>query len=188
MRETVSKIKVFRDVNEIRGLCVIEPRVFSDDRGFLMESYNQKEFIAAGLVAHFVQDNEAYSRKDVLRGFHVNRNHPQAKLIRVLDGEIYDVAIDLRDDSTSYKKWYGIILSAKNRKQLYIPEGFGHGYLALTDARVLFKVTTHWTAGDEIGFAWNSKEFNIDWPVENPIQNEKDRKSPDFSSLSFLEP
>ena len=179
----MGKIKVIHDTNGIKGLCVIEPQVFSDDRGFLMESYNEKEFIEKGLLAHFVQDNEAYSKKNVLRGFHVNFKHPQAKLIRVIDGEIYDVVIDLRDNSETYKKWYGVILSAKNRKQLYIPEGFGHGYLALTDVRILFKVSTHWIAGDEIGFAWNSKEFNIDWPIMNPIQNESDKTSPDFSEL-----
>ena len=181
----MSKIRVLRDVGGINGLCVIEPKVFSDNRGFLMESYNEEEFSEEGLSAKFVQDNEAFSRKGVLRGFHVNRNHPQGKLIRVLDGEIFDVAIDLRINSPTYKKWYGVNLSDENRKQLYIPEGFGHGYLALTDARILFKVTTHWIAGDEIGFAWNSEEFNIDWPINNPIQNESDKSSPDFSKISL---
>lgn len=181
----MSKIHVLRDVENIKGLCVIEPKVFSDNRGFLMESYNEKDFSEEGLSAKFVQDNEAFSRRGVLRGFHVNRHHPQGKLIRVLDGEIFDVAIDLRINSPTYKKWYGVNLSEENRKQLYIPEGFGHGYLALTDARILFKVTTHWIAGDEIGFAWNSEEFNIDWPIKNPIQNESDKSSPDFSKISL---
>lgn len=181
----MSKISVIRDVNGINGLCVVEPKVFSDNRGFLMESYNEKEFAEEGLTAKFVQDNEAFSRKGVLRGFHVNSNHPQGKLIRVLDGAIFDVAVDLRVTSMTYKKWFGIKLSAENRKQLYIPEGFGHGYLALTDARILFKVTTHWIAGDEIGFAWNSEEFNIDWPIKKPIQNESDRNSPNFSKIKL---
>lgn len=181
----MSKISVLRDVGNIKGLCVIEPKVIPDNRGFLMEAYNEKEFSDEGFSAKFVQDNEAFSRRGVLRGFHVNRNHPQAKLIRVLDGEIFDVAIDLRINSPTYKKWYGIHLSDENRKQLYIPEGFGHGYLALTDTRILFKVTTHWLAGDEIGFAWNSEEFNIDWPINNPIQNESDKNSPDFSKISL---
>lgn len=181
----MSKISVLRDVDNIKGLCVIEPRVFSDNRGYLMESYNEKDFSEEGLTAKFVQDNEVFSRRGVLRGFHVNRNHPQGKLIRVLDGEIFDVAIDLRFNSPTYKKWYGVNLSDENKKQLYIPEGFGHGYLALTDARILFKVTAHWGAGDEISFAWNSEDFNIDWPIKNPIQNESDKSSPDFSKISL---
>lgn len=181
----MGKIDVFRDVGGITGLTIIVPKVFEDNRGYLMESYNSDDLYEAGIVDQFVQDNEAFSKKNVLRGFHVNKSRPQAKLIRVLDGEIYDVAIDLRPNSPSYKKWYGVRLSAENKKQLYIPEGFGHGYLALTDARILFKVTTHWIAGDEIGFAWNSKDFEIDWPVDVPIQNERDRKSPDFALLSL---
>lgn len=181
----MAKIEVFCNIGGIEGLTIIIPKVFEDNRGYLMESFNNDDLNEVGIVDQFVQDNEAFSKKDVLRGFHVNRSHPQAKLIRVLDGEIYDVAIDLRPDSPSYRKWYGVRLSAENKKQLYIPEGFGHGYLALTDARILFKVTTHWIAGDEIGFAWNSKDFAIDWPVANPIQNDNDRNSPDFSTLSI---
>ena len=181
----MGKIEVIRNVGGIEGLAVIVPTVYEDNRGYLIESFNNDDLAEVGITDVFVQDNEAYSKKDVLRGFHINRSHPQAKLIRVLDGEIYDVAIDLREGSRTYKKWVGIGLSAQNKKQLYIPEGFGHGYLALTDARILFKVTTHWIAGDEIGFAWNSKEFDVDWPVLNPILNEKDKASSDFSELRF---
>ncbi|SNU06269.1 dTDP-4-dehydrorhamnose 3,5-epimerase [Lachnospiraceae bacterium] len=179
----MGKIDVIHNVGGLKGLTIIIPKAYEDNRGYLMESFNNDDLAQIGITDSFVQDNEAFSKKDVLRGFHVNRSHPQAKLIRVLDGEIYDVVIDLRSESKTYKKWYGIILSSENKKQLYIPEGFGHGYLALSDARVLFKVTTHWVAGDEISFAWNSNEFEINWPVWNPIQNDNDRNSPDFSTL-----
>ena len=179
----MGKITVQSNIDGIQGLTVIIPKMFEDNRGYLTETFNHSEMVEAGILSVFVQDNEAFSKKGVLRGFHVNRNHPQAKLVRVLDGEIYDV--DLRKGSFTYKKWYGIRLSSDNRKQLYIPEGFGHAYQAVTDARIIFKVTTHWIAGDEAGFAWNSEEFDIDWPIKNPIQNDSDRNSPDFSEAKI---
>lgn len=181
----MGKIQVTRNIGGIEGLHIIEPKVFNDTRGYLMEAYNDSDFQEEGLTYKFIQDNEAFSKKGVLRGFHVNRNHPQAKLIRVVSGEIYDVVIDLRKDSKTYKKWVGVCLSSDNKKQLYIPEGFGHAYQAVEDSVVNFKVTTHWIAGDEIGFAWNSKDFDINWPIEEPIHNDSDRKSPDFSELVF---
>ncbi len=133
----------------------------------------------------FIQDNEVYSNKGVLRGFHVNRRHPQAKLVRTIYGSIYDVVIDLRKDSHTYKKWFGITLSSENKKQLYIPEGFAHAYIALEDSIIQFKVTTHYVLGDELGFAWNSKCFDISWPVMQVIQNETDSNSPDFSEIDM---
>lgn len=181
----MGKIEVTRNIGGIEGLHIIEPKVFQDNRGCLMEAYNESDFIEEGLTYKFVQDNEAVSKKGVLRGFHVNQNHPQAKLIRVISGEIYDVVIDLRKDSKTFKQWVGVALSADNKKQLYIPEGFGHAYQAVEDSVVCFKVTTHWIAGDEVGFAWNSKEFNVDWPIKNPIQNDGDRTSPDFSEIKI---
>lgn len=179
----MSKISIARDVEGIKGLHIVEPKAFSDNRGHFMEAYNETEFFQEGLGYRFIQDNEVFSYKGVLRGFHVNVNHPQAKLIRVIVGEIYDVVIDLRKESDTYKKWFSIRLSATNKKQLYIPEGFGHAYLALEDSVVIFKVTTNYIAGDEVGFAWNSKDFDIPWPVREPIQNEKDSTSPDFSEI-----
>lgn len=179
----MSKIKVFRNIHGIEGLCVIEPKSYDDARGYFMEAYNETEFFQESLEYRFIQDNEVFSYKGVLRGFHVNVNHPQAKLVRVIVGEIYDVVIDLRKESDTYKKWFSIRLSATNKKQLYIPEGFGHAYLALEDSVVIFKVTTNYIAGDEVGFAWNSKDFDIPWPVREPIQNEKDSTSPDFSEI-----
>lgn len=181
----MKKTEIIPNVGGINDLRVIIPTIHEGNRGYLMETFNKSNLNEAGITDVFVQDNEAFSKRGVLRGFHVNHIHPQAKIVRVPVGEIFDVAIDLRKNSETYKQWYGVRLSADNRKQLYIPEGFGHGYLALTDARILFKVSTHYISGDETGFAWNSREFGINWPISNPIQNENDRNSPDFSELHF---
>lgn len=168
----MSEIKVTE--TGIRGAFIIEPSIISDNRGDFFEAYNEQVFARHGLELKFVQDNESNSKKNVLRGMHVNVKHPQGKLVRVLDGEILDVVIDLRKDSPTYMACFSVILSNKNKKQLYIPEGIGHGYLAKEDSRVLFKTTTHYLPGDEIGFAWYSKEMAVDWGVISPIQNEKD--------------
>lgn len=164
----------------IDGLLIIKPTIFSDQRGSFFESYNDSVFYSYGMRDKFVQDNEVISKKSVLRGMHVNIKHPQAKLIRVLDGEIMDVVIDLRRDSKTYMKCYSIILSKDNKRQLYIPKGMGHGYLALENSRVLFKTSTHYIPNDELGFAWNSKPITIDWGVTSPIQNERDKNSRDL--------
>lgn len=162
----MEKIKVHKDLSGIQGLCLIEPKILTDNRGYLFEAYNRKEFHSKGLITEFIQDNEASSRKGVLRGFGINIKNPQAKLVRVLSGLIFDVVIDLRKESDTFMKWFGIKLSSENHKQLYIPEGFAHAYLALEDAVVLFKVSTHHVSGDEIGFAWDSEIFNISWPTD----------------------
>ena len=167
----------------IDGLFVIVPTIFKDNRGDLFESYNNEVFETYNLSLTFVQDNEVTSKKNVLRGMHVNINHPQGKLIRVLDGEILDVVIDLRKDSPSYMSCYSIILSNNNKKQLYIPEGMGHGYLALEDSRVLFKTSTHQNPSDELGFAWNSSAITVDWGIETPIQNDRDKQSRDLNEV-----
>lgn len=167
----------------IEGLFVIEPTVFSDIRGDLFESYNEDIFAAHGLTLKFVQDNESSSKKGVIRGMHVNTKHPQGKLVRVLDGEVLDVVIDLRKDSSTYMSSFSIVLSNENKKQLYIPEGMGHGYLAKTDCRILFKTTTHFIQGDELGFAWNSKALEVDWGITNPIQNDRDKSYKDLSEV-----
>ena len=183
----MGKFSVYHDVDGIDGLCVIEPKILDDNRGFLMESYNKREFYEEGLDFHFVQDNQAHSHRGVLRGFHVNINHPQGKLVRAISGSIFDVAIDLRRKSKTYRKWFGIELSSINKKQLYIPEGMGHAYLALTEADVLFKVSTYFVPGDEVGFAWNSKELKITWPDLGMeyLLNEKDKGNPDLSILDL---
>lgn len=167
----------------IDGLFVIEPTIFSDNRGDLFEAYNDDVFSSHGLNLKFVQDNEVSSKKNVLRGMHVNVKHPQGKLVRVLDGKILDVVIDLRKESPTYMSCYSIVLSNDNKKQLYIPEGMGHGYLALQDSRVLFKTTTHYIPGDELGFAWNSKAVTVDWGAKEPIQNDRDKSSKDLSEV-----
>ena len=174
----MADIKVTK--TNIEGLYVIEPTIFSDDRGDLFESYNDEVFASHGLDLKFIQDHESVSKKSVLRGMHVNIRHPQGKLVRVLDGEILDVVIDLRKDSSTYMSCFLISLSNENKNQLYIPEGMGHGYLALTDTRILFKTTSHYIPGDELGFAWNSKAIAVDWGVTDPIQNDRDKESKDL--------
>lgn len=174
----MADIKVTK--TEIEDLFIIEPTIFSDNRGDLFEAYNDEVFASHGLNLKFVQDNESFSKRGVLRGMHVNIKQPQGKLVRVLDGEILDVVIDLRRGSSTYMSCFSTLLSNKNKKQLYIPEGMGHGYLALTDTRILFKTTTHYIIGDELGFAWNSKAITIDWGGIDPIQNDRDKRSKDL--------
>ena len=178
---TVAKLKITN--TKIEGLYVLEPTVYADARGEFFEAFNNQELTQHGLTQVFVQDNEVISGKGVLRGMHVNTNNPQGKLIRVLDGLVYDVVVDLRKNSKTFMQIFYIELSSKNRKQLYIPEGLGHGYLAIEDSRVLFKVTTHYTPNDEIGFSW--KSINVDWPIGDLeiIQNERDASSPMISEI-----
>lgn len=166
---------------------MIEPEIFDDNLPILYGTYNKEEFNKEGLTFQFIQDNEVFSKKGVLRGMHVNIKHPQGKLIQVISGCIYDVVVDLRKESRTYKKWFGIELSNENRKQLYIPERMGHGYLAMEDSTVLLKVTTHYIPNDEIGFAWNSSELRIAWPVRDLklIQNDTDRQSKDYSEINI---
>lgn len=185
--DCMNKFEVLRDVGGIEGLCLIEPIMFKDTRGFFMETYNRQEFYEHGLKLDFVQDNEVHSKKGVLRGMHVNICHPQGKLIRVSYGRIFDVVVDLRKNSRTYQKWFGIVLSKDNLKQLYIPKGMGHGYLALEDSVVHFKVTTHYIPNDEIGFAWNSKSLGIEWPIFGmiPILSKTDENSKEFSELDL---
>lgn len=149
---------------EIEGLCVIEPTVFKDERGFFMETYNQNDFVEAGLDMVFVQDNQSMSTKGVLRGLHFQKNFPQGKLVRVVRGTVFDVAVDLRKSSATFGKWFGVELSAENKKQFYIPEGFAHGFLVLSDiAEFCYKCTDFYHPGDEGGLAWNDPEIGIDW-------------------------
>lgn len=149
----------------IEGLYMIEPSVHSDSRGYFMETYNQKEMREAGLNMKFVQDNESMSTKGVLRGLHFQKQFPQGKLVRVIQGRVFDVAVDLRDGSKTYGKWFGVELSDRNQKQFYISEGFAHGFLVLSNvARFCYKVTDFYHPGDEGGIAWNAPEIGIVWP------------------------
>lgn len=149
----------------IEGLYVIEPKVFGDHRGYFMETYNQKDFEAAGLTMQFVQDNQSSSAKGVLRGLHFQKNHPQGKLVRVVSGCVFDVAVDIRPRSETYGKWYGVELSAENKKQFYIPPGFAHGFLVLSDtAEFCYKCTDFYHPEDEGGLMWNDPAIGIQWP------------------------
>lgn len=149
----------------IEGLYIIEPTVHGDSRGYFMETYNQQDFREAGLDMNFVQDNQSLSTKGVLRGLHFQKEHPQGKLVRAIRGRVFDVVVDLRADSSTYGKWYGVELSAENKRQFYIPEGFAHGYLVLSDeAEFCYKCTDFYHPGDEGGLAWNDPDIGIEWP------------------------
>mgnify|MGYP000600092282 FL=1 len=149
----------------IEGLYIIEPLVHGDDRGYFMETYNQKDMCEAGLPMKFVQDNQSMSKKGVLRGLHYQKKYPQGKLVRVIRGRVFDVAVDLRDGSKTYGQWYGMELSEKNKKQFYIGEGFAHGFLVLSDkAEFCYKCTNFYHPEDEGGLAWNDPDINIRWP------------------------
>lgn len=149
---------------DIEGLCVIEPTVHGDARGYFMETYNQRDMEEAGLDMVFVQDNQSMSSKGVLRGLHFQKQYPQGKLVRVVKGSVFDVAVDLRADSKTYGKWFGVELTEENKKQFYIPEGFAHGFVVLSDtAEFCYKCTDFYHPGDEGGLAWNDPEIGIDW-------------------------
>ena len=159
------QISVEKNVGGIEGLAVITPNVHRDERGYFVETWNSREMKEAGLDVDFVQDNQSMSQKGVLRGLHFQKNFPQCKLVRAVRGEVFDVAVDLRKDSKTYGKWYGVILSDQNMKQFLIPEGFAHGFLVLTDvAEFCYKVNDFWHPNDEGGMAWNDPEIGIEWP------------------------
>ena len=161
----MGQIKVQKNVGGIQGLCIIEPAVHGDSRGYFMETYNQNDMAAAGLNMVFVQDNQSCSVKGVLRGLHYQKEFPQGKLVRAIKGKVYDVAVDLRQGSGTYGKWFGVELSEENKKQFYIPEGFAHGFLVLSDiAEFCYKCTDFYHPGDEGGLAWNDPAIGIQWP------------------------
>ena len=149
----------------IKGLYVIEPTVHKDERGYFVETYNKRDFEEAGLDMVFVQDNQSCSVKGVLRGLHYQKEYPQGKLVRVLKGRVFDVAVDLRPGSATFGRWYGLELSAENKKQFYVSQGFAHGFLVLSDtAEFCYKVTDFYHPGDEGGLAWNDPSIGIEWP------------------------
>lgn len=164
----------------IEGVYIIEPTIFSDKRGYFMETYHAGEFKDAGLDINFVQDNQSKSKKGVLRGLHFQYNKPQGKLVRVIKGEVFDVAVDLRKNSPTYGQWEGVILSEENLQQIYIPEGFAHGFLVLSDeAEFVYKCSNFYEAENEGGILWNDPQIGIEWPldkVEEIILSEKDKK------------
>ncbi len=161
----MGQIKVEKNVGNIEGLCVITPAVHGDSRGYFMETYNQNDMREAGLDMVFVQDNQSMSVKGVLRGLHFQKQFPQGKLVRVIKGRVFDVAVDLRSGSGTYGKWYGVELTDENKKQFYIPQGFAHGFLVLSEtAEFCYKCTDFYHPGDEGGLAWNDPKIGIVWP------------------------
>ncbi|MCM1044039.1 MAG: dTDP-4-dehydrorhamnose 3,5-epimerase [Candidatus Gastranaerophilales bacterium] len=162
----MGKIQVTENCNGIQGLKIVEPEVRGDARGYFMETYNYNDFAAAGIDCQFVQDNQSASKKGVLRGMHFQINHPQDKLVRVVRGEVFDVVIDLRKGSETFGKWYGVILSEENKKQLFVPQNFAHGFLVLSDyAEFCYKVTDFYHPNDEGGIFWKDPAVGIDWPL-----------------------
>ncbi len=165
---------------EIDGVYIIEPKKFGDNRGYFMETYNEKDFEKVGIRVNFVQDNQSSSTKGVLRGLHFQKTHPQAKLVRVLSGEVFDVAVDLRKSSKSYGKYVGVILSAENNRQFFIPRGFAHGFLVLSEtAQFAYKCDDFYHPEDEGGIRWDDPDIAIAWPDAGPLNlSEKDKRHP----------
>lgn len=173
----------------IRDVKIIEPTVFGDARGYFMETYSEVDFAEAGIVAKFVQDNESRSRRGVLRGLHFQKKNPQGKLVRVIEGEVFDVAVDLRKASYTFGKWVGVTLSAENKRQFYIPEGFAHGFVVLSEtASFVYKCTRFYAPGDEGGLAWDDPDVGVKWPLPagfEPLLSEKDTKNPSLKNLDW---
>lgn len=169
----------------IEGLYEIQPKVFGDKRGYFFEAYSEKDFFAAGLTMHFVQDNQSSSTKGVLRGLHFQKLHPQGKLVRVTEGRVYDVAVDLRKDSPTFGRYHGVVLDGEAQNEFYIPEGFAHGFYVLTDTAVFtYKCTDFYHPEDEAGLMWNDPIIGIAWqdyaPGIEPVLSEKDGRHPLF--------
>ncbi|MGF6991050.1 dTDP-4-dehydrorhamnose 3,5-epimerase [Lachnospiraceae bacterium PF1-21] len=171
--------KIIVEECHIEGLKVVTPAVYGDERGYFMETYNCNDFKAAGIDVNFVQDNQSRSKKNVLRGLHYQINYPQDKLVRVVSGEVFDVAVDLRKESKTYGQWYGVVLSAENKKQFFIPKNFAHGFVVLSEsAEFAYKCSDFYHANDEGGLIWNDPEIGIQWPnieEDELIISEKDQ-------------
>jgi dTDP-4-dehydrorhamnose 3,5-epimerase len=165
-------------------VLLVEPRVFTDERGVFFESYSRKMYESSGIPGEFVQDNHSLSNKNVLRGLHYQTGKGQAKLVRVTQGEVFDVAVDIRPQSPNFGRWVGVRLSGENRKQLYIPTGFAHGFCVLSEtAEFLYKCSNYYSPADERGLAWDDPDIGIDWPVSAPILSIKDRRNPHLKDL-----
>lgn len=161
---------------QLDGVLLIEPKVFQDSRGFFLESYTKRKYQEHGIDVEFVQDNHSASSRNVLRGLHFQAVHKQAKLVRVIQGEIFDVAVDIRPGSPTFGKWVGYSLSKENKLQMYVPAGFAHGFCVTSDtAEVLYKCTDYYSPQDERGIIWNDPDIGIRWPIDNPLLSEKDK-------------
>jgi dTDP-4-dehydrorhamnose 3,5-epimerase len=167
------------------GVCELRPRIFGDERGFFMETYHAQQFATLGIPDVFVQDNHSRSARGILRGLHYQLQHSQAKLCRVVEGEALDIAVDIRIGSPHFGKWTGVLLSAEKHNQIYIPKGFAHGFLALTDnVQFLYKCSDFYQSDDEHGIAWNDPDLNISWGVANPLVSDKDAKLSSLADIS----
>ena len=183
----MGKINVSEDCNGIKGLKVITPSVYGDNRGYFMETYNYNDFAAAGIDCQVVQDNQSASKKGVLRGLHFQINYPQDKLVRVIKGEVYDVVVDMREGSETYGKWFGVLLSEENKKQFFVPKNFAHGFLVLSDyAEFCYKVTDFYHPNDEGGIIWNDPEIGIEWPIPEDMELIMSEKDHNWGSLKEL--
>ncbi|MBT4642789.1 MAG: dTDP-4-dehydrorhamnose 3,5-epimerase [Deltaproteobacteria bacterium] len=164
---------------DIPGVLVVTPKVFGDERGFFLETYNKEVFQQAGIAPEFVQDNHSKSTQGVVRGLHYQKKFPQGKLIWVIQGEVLDVIVDIRRGSPTFAKWISILISAENKKQVWIPGGLAHGFSVLSEtAEFCYKVTDYYHPEDEGGIRWNDPQLKIDWQVQNPLLSEKDRQLP----------
>ena len=169
---------------KLDGVLVITPQTFEDERGFFLESFNKDKYKKAGIKFDFVQDNHSSSSKGVLRGLHFQKNKPQGKLVRVVKGEVFDVAVDLRQDSLTFGQWESIILTEKNKLQFWIPPGFAHGFVVLSDnADFEYKCTDYYDPSDEGSLLWNDPDLNIPWPINNPKLSKKDLNAPLLADL-----
>ena len=179
--------KIDVETCHIEGLKVITPQVHGDNRGYFMETYHKEAYTEAGIDTEFVQDNQSASTKGVLRGLHFQINHPQAKLVRVIVGEVYDVAVDMRKGSPTYGQWYGVVLSAENKKQFYIPENFAHGFLVLSDyAEFAYKVNDFYHPNDEGGVIYNDPDIGIEWPIPEGMEINMSDKDTKWGQLKDL--
>ncbi|MBR5134324.1 MAG: dTDP-4-dehydrorhamnose 3,5-epimerase [Clostridia bacterium] len=187
--ESVTKGNFTFIKTEIDGVIIVEPKVFGDNRGYFMETYVEKHFKDGGIPADFVQDNQSSSTYGVLRGLHFQREHTQAKLVRVVKGEVYDVAVDLRKDSPTFGKYVGVLLSAENKRQFFVPKYFAHGFLVLSDeAEFVYKVDDYYAPGSEVGLMWDDPTVGIDWPIPEGMEvklSEKDTKNPPLTEIEW---
>lgn len=181
--------KILVETCNIEGLKVITPAVFGDERGYFTETYNYKDYQAAGIDMEFVQDNQSGSKKGVLRGLHFQIHYPQDKLVRVINGEVFDVAVDLRPDSKTYGQWFGVRLSAENKKQFFIPKNFAHGFVVLSDyAEFVYKCSDFYHPNDEGGIRWDDEELAIQWQIPEGMElilSEKDTKWGSFREYTM---
>jgi dTDP-4-dehydrorhamnose 3,5-epimerase len=162
---------------DIAGLLIVEPKVFGDARGFFMETWHEQRYREAGLDLHFVQDNLSSSRRGTLRGLHFQNPHSQGKLVSVIEGEVFDVAVDLRRSSPTFGRWHGVNLSAQNRLQFFVPPGFAHGFAVLSETALFaYKCTEFYSPNDELTLLWNDPDVGVRWPVSDPALSEKDKK------------